>query len=294
MPDDEIEYVTVRTADGRALEVLQGGDPDGRVVVFHSGTPTGSVPFPKLDDRAAERGLRVVTYCRPGYGNSTPQPGRTVAGAAADTAAILDALAVDSFLTIGWSGGGPHALACAALLPGRCQAAATLGGVAPYAADGLAWTDGMGPENIEEFDAAAVGVEKLSEFLANASLEPLTADTVAEALGGLVTDVDRAAIRDGVAEYIAAGSGRATLHGIAGWRDDDLAFMADWGFDVAAISVPFAIWHGGQDLMVPFAHGQWIAEHAPSARAHLLPEEGHISPILRLGEILDELVSLAA
>jgi len=95
MPDDEVEYVTVQTADGRALEVLQSGDPDGRVIVYHSGTPTGSVPFPQLDDRAVERGLRVVTYCRPGYGNSTPQPGRSVADAAGDTAAILDTLGIE-------------------------------------------------------------------------------------------------------------------------------------------------------------------------------------------------------
>jgi pimeloyl-ACP methyl ester carboxylesterase len=286
-------YTMVPTADGRALEVLQGGAPDARVVVYHSGTPTGSVPFPAIDVPAAARGLRVVTYSRPGYGNSTPQPGRTVADAAADTAAILDALDVDSFLTVGWSGGGPHSLACAALLPDRCQAAATLGGPAPHSADGLAWTDGMGPENVEEFAAAAAGSDELTALLDKEAKVELTAELVAESLGGLVSAVDRAAIEHGVADYIAAGWARAMLHGIAGWRDDDLAFMADWGFDVAAIRVPFALWHGAHDRMVPFAHGHWVAEHAPTARAHLLSDEGHVSLVLRFGELLDELVSLA-
>jgi pimeloyl-ACP methyl ester carboxylesterase len=289
MPD----YQLVRTRDGRELEVLQSGVPDGRTVVYHSGTPTGSVPFPSLDDAATERQLRVVTYCRPGYGNSTPQPGRTVADAAADTAAVLDALGVGSFLTLGWSGGGPHALACAALLPDRCEAAASIAGVAPYGVDDLAWTDGMGPENVEEFAAAAAGVDQLTAFLADASKEEVTAETVIAALGELVSDVDRAALTGATAEYVAAGFRRAVIHGTDGWRDDDLAFMADWGFDVASITVPLAIWQGEHDRMVPIAHGIWLTKHASGARQHMLADEGHISMTLRLGDVLDELVALA-
>jgi pimeloyl-ACP methyl ester carboxylesterase len=289
MPD----YRLLRTDDGRELDVLLTGAPDGRTVVFHSGTPTGSVPFPPLDDAAAARGLRAVTYCRPGYGNSTPQPGRRVADAAADTAAILDQLGVREFVTFGWSGGGPHALACAALLPGRCQAASTLGSPAPYGVDGLVWTDGMGPENIVEFDAAAAGVDELTAFLTEASKEELTADAVVAALGGLVSDVDRAAITGDLAEYIAAGGRRAVLNGIDGWRDDDLAFMADWGFDVAAITTPLSIWHGEHDRMVPFAHGVWVTQRAPGAIAHLLSDEGHVSLTWRIGDVLDELVAAA-
>ncbi|HSS67776.1 MAG TPA: alpha/beta hydrolase [Nocardioidaceae bacterium] len=290
MPD----YQLVRTPDGRDLEVLQSGVPDGRTVVYHSGTPTGSVPFPSLDDAAAERGLRVVTYCRPGYGNSTSRPGRTVADAAADTATILDQLGVDAFLTIGWSGGGPHALACAAMLPGRCGAAASIAGVAPYGVDGLDWTDGMGPENVEEFAATAAGIDELTAHLAKENLAGVTAESVAASFGELVSEVDRAALTGPTAEYIAGGFGRAVLHGTDGWRDDDLAFMADWGFDVALITTPLSIWQGAHDQMVPYAHGQWLAEHVPAARVHLLPDDGHISLSLRLGEILDELVSIAS
>jgi pimeloyl-ACP methyl ester carboxylesterase len=289
MPD----YRVLRTDDGRDLDVLLTGAPAGRTVVFHSGTPTGSVPFPPLDDAAAERGLRVVTYCRPGYGNSTPQPGRRVADAAGDTATILDRLGVGEFLTLGWSGGGPHALACAAFLPDRCQAVATVGCPAPHGVDGLVWTDGMGAENIVEFDAAAAGADELSAFLNETSKQEITADAVVAALGGLVSEVDRVAITGAVAEYIAAGGRRAVLNGIDGWRDDDLAFMADWGFDVAAITTPMSVWHGEHDRMVPFAHGVWVTRRAPRATAHLLSDEGHVSLLLRIGDLLDELVAAA-
>jgi pimeloyl-ACP methyl ester carboxylesterase len=289
MPD----YQLVRTDDGRELEVLESGKPDGRPVVYHSGTPTGSVPFARLDDAAVERGLRVITYCRPGYGNSTSRPGRRVADAAADTGTVLDALGVDAFVTLGWSGGGPHALACAAMLPGRCEAAASIAGVAPRDADGLAWIDGMGPENIEEFAAAAAGVDALTAFLANAATEEVTAETVADELGGLVSAVDRAAIDGDLADYLAAGMNRALLRGTDGWRDDDLAFLSDWGFTVAAISAPLSIWQGAHDRMVPHGHGEWLAETAAGARVHFLPDDGHISITNRFGEVLDELVSIA-
>jgi pimeloyl-ACP methyl ester carboxylesterase len=152
----------------------------------------------------------------------------------------------------------------------------------------------MGPENIAEFKAAAAGVDELTAFLAESSKEEVTAETVAASLGDLVSEVDRAALTGVTAEYLAAGFRRAVIRGTDGWRDDDLAFMADWGFDVASITVPLAIWQGEHDRMVPFAHGQWLAKGSPTARHHLLPDDGHISVTLRLGEILDELLELAS
>ncbi len=137
------------------LEVGGTGRPDGRVLVFHVGTPNAPVAFPLLTDALDERGWQLVAYARPGYAGSPRREGRSVADAAADTAAVLDGLGLDRFVTIGWSGGGPHALACAALLPDRCEAAASLAGVAPFDAEGLHFLAGMGPENVEEFGAAA-------------------------------------------------------------------------------------------------------------------------------------------
>ena len=136
----------INLPDGRHLEVLVEGPADGLPVVCHYGTPSGAVPYQALFDAAARHGLRAVVCSRPGYGDSTPRPGRSVADVAGDVAAVLDALGADRFVTYGTSGGGPHALACAALLPDRCLAAVSVAGVAPYRAEGLDWLAGMGPE----------------------------------------------------------------------------------------------------------------------------------------------------
>ena len=142
--------LTVQTGD-RVLDVIVAGPSEGRAFVFHHGTPSSVVQFAPFVDAAAERGLRTVTYSRPGYGGSTRHEGRTIGDAAADTAAILDAIGADEALTAGASGGGPHTLACAALLPDRIAACASIAGVAPYDADGLDFLAGMGEANIVEF-----------------------------------------------------------------------------------------------------------------------------------------------
>src|SRR3954469_19411467 len=180
------ETTTVRMRHGRELEVLQVAPADGLTFVLHLGTPSAAVDIPQLTRPAGERGLRTVTYSRPGYTRSTPAPGRCVADAAADTAAVLDALGVDRFVTLGWSGGGPHALACAALLPGRCLTAGTLAGPAPYEAEGLDWMAGMGEANIAEFGAARAGEQELTAVLepAAADLAGVTGTQLAASLGG--------------------------------------------------------------------------------------------------------------
>ena len=264
---------------GRRLEVLAAAPGSGRALVFHSGTPSAAVPFAPLVEAAAHAGLRLVTWSRPGYGGSEPAPGRAVADVAADAAAVLDALGVGEFVTLGWSGGGPHALACAALLPGRCAAAATLAGVAPYGADGLDFLAGMGKENVEEFSLALRGEEALAPWLQEqaAALAAITAEDVAGSLGGLVSPVDTASLTGEFAEYLAETFRRAVSTGIAGWRDDDLAFVRDWGFDLTSIDVPVSVWQGHQDLMVPPSHGRWLADQLPRVRRHLHPGEGHLS-----------------
>ncbi|MGI8889127.1 MAG: alpha/beta fold hydrolase [Nocardioidaceae bacterium] len=292
----ESATITVRTADDRELEVFVEGPEDGLVLLFHGGTPSAFHRFALLSEAAAERGLRLVMSSRPGYGESTPDPGRSVAAVAADSTAILDTLGADRFVTLGWSGGGPHALACAALLPERCAAAAVLAGVAPYGAEGLDWLGGMGPENVEEFGAAQAGVDTLTPYLENQreQLRDVTSDQVAGALGGLVSDVDKAALTGDFAEYVAGSFRRAVLHGIAGWRDDDLAFAAPWGFKLDPMQVPVAIWQGREDRMVPYDHGVWLADHVAGATSHLYPDEGHVSLIQRTADILDDLGELSA
>jgi pimeloyl-ACP methyl ester carboxylesterase len=278
----------VELPDGRTLEYLIEGDADRPALVLHHGTPGGAVRCAPLSDAALRLGYRVLTPGRPGYGGSTPHPGRRVADAAADIAALLSLLGIDEFVTLGWSGGGPHALACAALLPDRCRAAVSMAGVAPCDAAGLDWLAGMGAENRTEFGAALAGPDELTAFMAAAEPEfaHITPATVIDALGDLISDVDKKALAGPMADYLSESSRHAVSTGIAGWRDDDLAFTTPWGFDPSTITVPVSIWQGDQDRMVPFTHGQWLAAAIPNADPHLLPGEGHISLINVITPIL--------
>jgi pimeloyl-ACP methyl ester carboxylesterase len=263
-------------------------------LITHHGTPGAGVPYEPFADAAAERGLRYVAYSRPGYGDAPRQEGRSVASCAADVAAILDELGAERCYTLGWSGGGPHALACAALLGDRVIKAAVIAGAAPWDADGLDWTAGMGAENLEEFAAVEAGPEALRAFLeqARAALANLTGDQIAASLGDLIGEPDRRILEGDFAEYLATSFRAAIGAGTDGWFDDDLAFHRDWGFDLGAIGVPVTVWHGDDDRMVPLAHGEWLAAHVPGARAELRPGDGHISiAVAHYGEILDDLLA---
>jgi pimeloyl-ACP methyl ester carboxylesterase len=286
----------LRLADGRDIEFLTAGPEDGRPLVVHEGTPVGLVVNSKLGEAAAERGLRLVQVARPGYMQSTPQPGRRVADIVGDVATVLDELGSDTFVSIGFSGGGPHSIACAALLPGRCLAAASVAGVGPCGVDGLDFLVGMGPENVEEFSLVVQGEAALTPFLEKeaVALRDITGGRIVGALAGLISGADAAVLTGEFADSLAAGLRSAVSNGIAGWRDDDLAFAADWGFWPDASSAPIAIWQGDQDNMVPFTHGQWLAAHIPGARVHLQSGAGHLTmTVTAIDAILDELLDLS-
>lgn len=292
---ESFERFRVRIGDGRSVEVGTAGPVTGLPLVFQAGTPAGLVPYEPLFSAAAEAGLRTVQYSRPGYGDSDPHPGRRVADGAADVAAILDHLGLNQFVTAGWSGGGPHALACAALMPGRCLAATTIAGLAPYDAAGLDFLGGMGQENIDEIGLAVQGEPNLSEFLNQAAqMIDTTPDHLADAFGDVITEADRAALTGEFAKFLTEETKAAFTAGIAGWRDDDLAFVTGWGFEVADIAVPVAIWQGDADAMVPFAHGAWLAANIPGATGHLLPGQGHLTLVAdKIAEIAADLASIA-
>jgi len=292
----ETERRLVPMPDGREIDVLTAGPDDGFPLVVHEGTPVGLVLNEKVAAAAARRGLRVVQTARPGYEGSTTRPGRRVADVAADVAVVLDALGAGAFVAIGFSGGGPHSLACAALLPGRCLAAASVAGVGPYGADGLDFLAGMGPENVEEFSLAVRGAAALTPFLEKeaAALREVTGEQIAAALGGLISGADAAVLTGEFAADLAAALRAAVREGVAGWRDDDLAFVAGWGFGPGDLAGRAAIWQGDQDRMVPFAHGQWLAAHIPGARAHLVPGAGHLTmTVTAIDEIVADLLDLA-
>ncbi len=292
----ETERRLLRLPDGRDLDYLTAGPDDGLPLVVHAGTPSGLVLNTRLGEAAVARGLRLVQAARPGYEGSTARPGRAVADVVADTAALLDALGAGEYVSIGFSGGGPHTLACAALAEGRCRGSASVAGVAPYSAAGLDFLAGMGPENVEEFGAALAGVDALTAYLDKeaAKMSGVTGEQVAAAFGGLVSEADIAVINGDYADKLAASLRGALSNGIAGWRDDDLAFTVDWGFDPAAAGPRAAIWQGDQDNMVPFAHGQWLAAHLPGARVHLQPGAGHLTmTVTVIDAILDDVLDLA-
>jgi len=283
----------IELPDGRRLDLRVSGPPGGFPLVFHHGTPCAAVPVRALERAVHARGLRLVTASRPGYGDSTPQPGRSVVDVAADTAAVLAAVGAERCLMAGWSGGGPHALACGARL-GAATAVLVIAGVAPYGEAGLDWTAGMGEENIAEFSAARKGEEQLRPYLLGEreGLTDVTAADVVTSLDTLLPDVDRAVLTGEFGEDLAANFREAVRTGVEGWLEDDLAFTRSWGFGLDEIPVPVMIWQGSADLMVPFSHGQWLASRLPGASAHLEQGEGHLSVLLgALDRMLDELVS---
>jgi pimeloyl-ACP methyl ester carboxylesterase len=280
--------------DGRQLDLYADGPFNGGTLLFFHGTPSSGMPDRGILRAAAERGLRYVAWSRPGYGDSTRHEGRSIADVAADAAAVLDRVGGGRAFALGWSGGGPHAMAVAALLPERIRAAATVGGVAPYPAPGIDWFEGMGPENIEEFGASLEGAEALIAFKERnwPIWKEVTGEQIAEAFGGLIDDVDRGSLTGEFAADLAAATREGLRNGYWGWFDDDMAFNRPWGFELETTRVPVHIWQGGHDKMVPYAHGEWLAAHIGSACPHLYPEHGHLTlAVDSIGRILDELIA---
>jgi pimeloyl-ACP methyl ester carboxylesterase len=289
--------VTIRDfslSDGRSLRTWTSVRRGSLTLVYFPGTPAGVTPEQELVAAAEAAGLGLVSIARPGYPGSTRVPGRDVVSVVSDTTQLLEQLGGGDVVVLGWSGGGPHALACAAHLPG-CRAAASLAGIGPADAD-LVLDAGMAQENVEELAAARAGEPTLRPRLEQAAVELTTLDAAAliEAMGDLLPRADRVALTADRAEEFAASGREALADGVDGWLDDDLAFVRPWGFSLADIAVPVAVWQGDQDTMVPMAHGKWFAEHVPTARTHFLPGDGHMSAGYdHMGGIMADLVALA-
>lgn len=271
------------TIGERRLTVHDYGVPGGPVILCHHGTPSTGVPYGPWVADVERRGARLLSYDRPGYGDSTPHPGRTVADAARDCAAILDALDIERCVTWGISGGGPHTLACAALLGDRVAAVASLGGVAPFDARGLNYFRGMGEDNLVEFGLAMAGREHVEPFCAHAAagMSQATPDALINEMRSLLPDVDLAVMSGELGAFLAGETPHAFAHGPAGWVDDDMAFLAPFGFDFAGIVAPALVVHGHRDQFVPLDHGRWLAETIPGAEAWLREEDGHLTLIAR-------------
>lgn len=286
----------LKARDGRTLDVLLAGDDDSSFgLVCHHGTPSDATIWSDWHEDALSNNLRLVAISRPGYGLSDRLEGRRVASVAEDVEDVLDALGIIEFVSLGWSGGGPHALACGALLPERCKAVSSLAGVGPYGEPDLDFLDGMGPENVEEFGIALEGEEALRRWM-DEHAQPyrtIADEELVEALGGLVPEIDVLALNEqGLAAIWAGSMRRCFTNGWDGWIDDDMVFCNHWGFEPSEITVPVAVWQGDLDLMVPFAHGEWLLRHIPTATARLEPGHGHLSLLAdRRQAIIDDLTS---
>ena len=265
---------------GRRLAYDTWGDPAGLPVFFLHGTPSCRLERYPDDEALAGTGARVLTYDRPGYGRSDRHPGRTVVDCVADVAAVADDLGVDRFAVTGASGGGPHALAVAARLPERVLRAACVVGVAPYDVPDLDWTAGMDPANVREFGWALAGEGVLVPELERVAAQDLARVAVdpASLLDDFqLSDADRAALQDPrVQQVFRETTVEAYATGVWGWVDDDLAVLGPWGFELAEIRVPVEVWYGETDVMVPAAHGRWLAGHVPGAEVHVESGEGHL------------------
>ena len=277
----------VHTADGRELCVEVAGDGTSGTVIVLGGSPNSRhLDRPWVED-ALKRGLRLVGHDRPGYGGSSPRPGRTVADGAQDVRAIASDLGVDRIGVWGFSGGGPYALACAALLPDLVAAAGTIGSLAPYGAPGLDYFTGMGEDNVEDFKLTLSDPDAARQKADNdwEEMMQVTPEGIQEALKSLLSPVDAAVLTGEFAESLVRNMKDGLAPGVQGWWDDGLAHISPWGFDLDAIQSPVKIWHGREDRFVPFQHGQWLVEHVPGAESGLSDTDGHLSLLVDVGYV---------
>ena len=238
------------TPDGRILQYLRYGPPDGVRVILHTGSPSTRLRRPAQVEAIEASGVSVVVVDRPGYGGSTRQPGRTVTGAAADTRLLTDALGWDTFAVQGGSGGGPHALACAALLGDRVTRCAVVSGIRPPVLDGPDVTAGTRLARHGE-PALRPHVEEVARAIM---------DRVAD--GGPEIPGGDGAARDDPAAMARLRATFVDSHD--GWIDDAVAFVQPWGFDLDAITAPVGFWYGPGDA----EHAEWLLRHVPGAEDH--------------------------
>lgn len=272
-----MKKIMLTLSDGRSVAVHTEGESSANAVLFHHGTPGCAQTWDDWLPEVARLGGYAISYSRPGYGNSSRHSGRTVLDNAQDIAEILEQLNVQKIISIGWSGGGPHALADSTLK--ASVAVISLAGVGEYGATDLDFLAGMGEENHVEFGAAIEGPAAIQAWMeANSGgTAKVTGSELIEELGGLIGDADKASLTPEVAETIAGEFRAALEHSYLGWMDDDLAFVEPWGFDITKITQPVSIWQGDQDFMVPHSHGYWLQNHIPNAKLNFVPGEGHIS-----------------
>ena len=279
--------------DGRELEFLDNGINSEKAIIFHHGTPGHASMWTDWLEAAAAQGIRALSYSRAGYGTSDRNPGRSVLSVNGDIAQLLDLKSITKFVSIGWSGGGPHCIANT--FEPRNVGAISLAGVAAYGVDDLDFLEGMGPENHDEFGAALKGEASIDQWMQEnvLGMKSVTGEEIREAFGGLIGEADKAVLQGETADHMAASMRSAIAVSFDGWIDDDLVFIKSWGFDLAAITKPVFLWQGDDDFMVPHAHSYWLEKHIPTATLSFKAGEGHISLTIKYrSEILAQAENL--
>lgn len=273
-----MESVDIKLADGRNLDLLVGEAESRTAVIFHHGTPSCSLLWRNWIERLEKAGTRAIAYSRAGYYSSDRKFGRKVVSINDDLAQVIDRFSIESFISVGWSGGGPHALAAA--LDPRCKSVVVLAGVGMYGQPDLDFLAGMGEENVEEFGVAVTGENPLLAWMEThgSAYKTITGEELRHSMSSLFSRSDIATMQQVEFSDALAENFRSSLaKGYTGWIDDDIAFTRDWGFSLDQVKVPVTIFQGDEDLMVPGAHGRWLHKHIPHSTLRLLKGEGHLA-----------------
>lgn len=278
----------------RVLRVRDAGDPGGNVVMYLHGTPGSRLDLRFGEQLAADRGVRLVSFDRPGYGGSTPAP-FGLASIAADAHAVADGLGVARFATLGMSGGGPGALAAAAVACGRVTRVGIASGAGPFqlvpgALDDLDDND-RAAMSLLPGDPAAAAAGFAAGFEPLAELSRVSGGSgVVSAFEDLLSSRDSELLHDQrFASAFADTMHEALRQGISGGGWDNVSWIGDWDIDLSAIRCPVVLWYGSDDRFAPPAHGLWLSQNLPQARLVPREGEGHLGIYEHLGEMLDAL-----
>ena len=265
----------LKLSDSRALDYISNDVESQTGILFHHGTPGECTSWQTWFSEITD--VKGVAASRPGYGLSDRRKDRTIASDMDNQSELLEFLGIKKFVSIGWSGGGPHAINMTR--HPNCVGAITLAGVGEWGNSDLDFLAGMGPENHEEFGAALSGAQEIENWMQKnyETFKNVKGSDLIDSFGGLIGDADKRALTAEVAEVDAASYRRALSMGYYGWMDDDLAFVQSFGFKLSQIDKPVLVWQGDDDFMVPKAHSEWLAKHIPTAKLNFVPGHGHIS-----------------
>jgi pimeloyl-ACP methyl ester carboxylesterase len=288
----QVETRTIPAGGERELCLELAGEPEGKPILVHPGEPMSRRLYDGWTADAQDKGIRLISYDRPGYGGSTAHPGHNVASAAQDVRVIAETLGHDRLGIWGISGGGPYALGCAASLPDLALAVAAVASPAPYGIDGFDYFAGMGEANADGIKSFFSDPEASRRELSEDREKILagTTEQFVDAIGSLLSPTDAEALTAGLADWLLGSQKIALAPGDQGWWDDGSAFLANWGFDLGDIRLPVKIWHGHHDQFVPVQHGQWLAANIPGAQADISDRDGHVTMLGRIGEVHDWLL----